>query len=237
MSSRPRYRPDRPQRGAPWSLLAVLLLVVVGLAARALWPAPTTVPQLVTVEGDVPRPGTYALDRATLFGAIRAAGGEPTQDQDVLIPDGHRVIVEQGHGRLLPPRDPLLVALPLDLNTADADQLDALPSVGPATAARLIRDRDTRGGYRSLDDVEAVLSPAQLEAIRPFVELSEVAPVDLNAATAAQLETLPGIGPVLAARIVVDRADNGPFSSLEDLARVPGVGPASIERLRGLVRP
>ncbi|MFW7415658.1 helix-hairpin-helix domain-containing protein [Demequina sp. SO4-18] len=56
-------------------------------------------------------------------------------------------------------------------------------------------------------------------------------PVDVNSATAAQLEELPGIGPVLAERIVADRDENGQFSSLEDLARVSGVGDALVAGL------
>jgi competence protein ComEA len=59
--------------------------------------------------------------------------------------------------------------------------------------------------------------------------------VDLNAAPAAEIEALPGVGPVLAARIVAERA-RGPFASPEDLARVPGVGPGTIERVREFAR-
>lgn len=57
-------------------------------------------------------------------------------------------------------------------------------------------------------------------------------PLDLNTATAAQLETLPGIGPVLAARIVDYREQHGRFRSVRDLLKVAGIGPkkfASIE--------
>lgn len=56
--------------------------------------------------------------------------------------------------------------------------------------------------------------------------------VSLNNATAAQLEELPGIGPVLAERIVKDREVNGPFRSVEDLDRVSGVGPAILANVR-----
>ena len=53
----------------------------------------------------------------------------------------------------------------------------------------------------------------------------------MNQATAAELERLPGIGPVTAARIVVDRAEHGPYPTLDDLRRVPGIGPATVENL------
>ena len=59
--------------------------------------------------------------------------------------------------------------------------------------------------------------------------------VDLNAAPAGEIEALPGVGPVLASRIVAARGDRE-FTSAGDLGRVPGVGPATIERLRAFVR-
>ena len=57
----------------------------------------------------------------------------------------------------------------------------------------------------------------------------------LNRATAAELVCLPGIGAALAARIVAERTAHGPFRDIADLARVPGLGRARAERLRGLV--
>ena len=60
-------------------------------------------------------------------------------------------------------------------------------------------------------------------------------PLDLNTASEAQLDGLPGIGPVLARRIIEWREANGGFVSLDDLLGVPGIGPLTIEELRGLV--
>ena len=59
--------------------------------------------------------------------------------------------------------------------------------------------------------------------------------LDLNAATAAELDGLPGIGPVLAERIVAHRTTNGPFRSVEELDDVPGIGPTIAAELAGLV--
>lgn len=56
--------------------------------------------------------------------------------------------------------------------------------------------------------------------------------IDINRAAAPELELLPRIGPALAARIVQDRAANGPFASVDDLDRVKGIGPRTIEALR-----
>jgi competence ComEA-like helix-hairpin-helix protein len=60
-------------------------------------------------------------------------------------------------------------------------------------------------------------------------------PVAVNRATARELTRLPGIGPSLAARIVAERQASGPFQRVEDLGRVRGIGPKTIERLRGQV--
>ena len=59
--------------------------------------------------------------------------------------------------------------------------------------------------------------------------------LDLNRATAAALDALPGIGPVLAGRIVAQRARAGAYRRVEDLLLVPGIGPRLLERLRPLV--
>lgn len=56
--------------------------------------------------------------------------------------------------------------------------------------------------------------------------------LDINTATTAQLGALPNIGPALAERIASDRETRGRFDSLDDLDRVPGIGPRTIEALR-----
>jgi competence protein ComEA len=56
--------------------------------------------------------------------------------------------------------------------------------------------------------------------------------VDINSASKESLETLPGIGPVLADRIIAYRQANGPFFTLDDLLAVKGIGEATLEKLR-----
>jgi competence protein ComEA len=63
------------------------------------------------------------------------------------------------------------------------------------------------------------------------------APVSLSVASAEQLDTLPGIGPVTAQKIVAFRQEHGPFSSVEGLDAIPGIGPARLAQLKGLVVP
>ena len=59
--------------------------------------------------------------------------------------------------------------------------------------------------------------------------------VNLNTADAAQLDTLPRIGPAMAQRIIEWRDANGRFTSVEDLLAVPGIGDKMLETLRDLV--
>jgi competence protein ComEA len=60
-------------------------------------------------------------------------------------------------------------------------------------------------------------------------------PVNINTATLAELEVLPGIGPVSAQRIIDFRNERGPFSTVEQLVEVKGIGEKSLDKLRPLV--
>lgn len=59
----------------------------------------------------------------------------------------------------------------------------------------------------------------------------EMSPIDINAADAALLAELPGIGPSKASAIIEDREANGPYESAEDLTRVSGIGEVTVEGL------
>lgn len=94
-----------------------------------------------------------------------------------------------------------------------------------------------------LDPVPAP-EPAAVPVPPTAVAAPPVAPapapaLDLNSASAAELDGLPGIGPVLAARIVAHRDSHGPFREPGDLLAVRGIGPRLLERLgsRVTVRP
>ncbi|MBC7223327.1 MAG: helix-hairpin-helix domain-containing protein [Anaerolineae bacterium] len=88
---------------------------------------------------------------------------------------------------------------------------------------------------RALHDGEHLYVPRQGETPPPTEPPAPAAQpsglVDVNAATPAQLEALPGIGPALAQRIVEHR----PYRTVDDLLEVPGIGPATLEKIRPLV--
>jgi len=78
--------------------------------------------------------------------------------------------------------------------------------------------------------------PTQAPASKPATRvIAPAAPVNINTATAAELETLPGIGPSMSARIIEYRQKNGAFKKVEDLMNVKGIGEKSFLKLKALV--
>jgi competence protein ComEA len=97
-----------------------------------------------------------------------------------------------------------------------------------------------------LADGQQVLVPARLPAAVAAAEgvggsaggrATPAGPVQLSVATVEQLDTLPGVGPITAQKIVDYRAAHGAFRSVDALDDVPGIGPARVEQLRDLVVP
>ena len=158
---------------------------------------------------------------------------------------------------------PLAEGERVDPNADDIVELDRLPGVGPALAERIVASRETEGAFHAATDLLRVpgIGPATLARIEPLLEFggstsgpsprvpqraspaasprappTAVSSLDLNQATAEDLEALPGIGPALASRIVEHRTLRGPFSRVEDLADVSGIGQATLEALRPRVR-
>lgn len=149
----------------------------------------------------------------------------------------------------------------IDLNRASRAELLQLPGVGPGLVERIDAYRHATGGFRSVDELRQVqgVGPVLLEQVRPWVMASGPASpmarevpsggteaprpaagrkeaqltgrIDINRASAEELQRLPGIGPKLSQRLVEERS-KGPFRSAEDLRRVSGIGPKTVERLR-----
>lgn len=85
----------------------------------------------------------------------------------------------------------------------------------------------------AVHDGDQVVVPGPGEA--PLATGDSHRGIDLNRSSAAELEGLPGVGPVLAARIVEFRESNGPFSAIEDLLDVGGIGEAKLEAMRDAI--
>ena len=80
---------------------------------------------------------------------------------------------------------------------------------------------------------QAAQDSGRAPASRPAMETAT--PINLNTATAAQLEALPGVGPALAQRIVEYRQQSGGFKKIEELMNVRGIGETSFLKLKPLV--
>ena len=84
------------------------------------------------------------------------------------------------------------------------------------------------------EDVSAVVL-IEMPFVASAVDAGLVGPVNVNRATAADLVDLPGVGPATSTAIITERQRNGPFLSVDDLERVPGIGPAKLASIRDLV--
>ena len=93
---------------------------------------------------------------------------------------------------------------------------------------------------RALEDGEQLDIP-YIEGFTPviatpeevFVPTSDL--ININTATNFELESLPGIGPTTAQKIIDYRGTNGPFLSIEDIVNVPGIGPATYNEIKDLI--
>ena len=85
---------------------------------------------------------------------------------------------------------------------------------------------------RLVVDGEQIYLPSKSETIRSATHLNSHSKININRANASLFDTLPGVGPVIAARIVQFRKDNGPFANLEDLQKVEGIGPKLFMRIK-----
>lgn len=112
--------------------------------------------------------------------------------------------------------------------------VDALAKAGGARADAVLSGINLA---RVLFDGEQIVVPALGD--EPVVAPGDAPPglVSLSRGTSAELETLPRVGPATAARIIAWREANGPFSSVDDVLAVAGIGPATLEGFRSLVVP
>ena len=143
-----------------------------------------------------------------------------------------------------------------DLNTAAESEIATLPGIGPSKARAIVEYRAEHGAIRTLEELDDVpgIGPATIANLRglvsvdapatptvPPAEPTSRAPiasatgarahVNINAASEADLATLPGIGPVQAQAIVEHRNAHGPFASCDALLQVPGIGSATLAGL------
>jgi competence protein ComEA len=146
----------------------------------------------VYVGGEVEHPGLYTLSRGSrVHDAITAAGGvtdrgdistlgmaAPLRDADqIIVPSRALSTVPAVSGGTLhsaptmTTQAALPITGPLNINTASAAELEALPGIGPTLAGRVIDYRQRHGYFRSVDELEAVqgISTRMVEELRPLI--------------------------------------------------------------------
>jgi competence protein ComEA len=268
-------------------LLGAALLLLYAWRAHLLF-APSSPPPgplslaFVEVTGKVPRPGVYSFPKPPTLGEVRAKAGAvgTLPDPDRIIASGNRVeVTPDGGSRVTAMSGAQLVTLglPLDLNRATAQDLDAVPGLGPALAQRIVDYRKAHGPFKQIEDLSEIpgIGPQNLPRLKPYLGLGSpeaVAPpdweaamtggksgsgthgesrkgqltvsrgdlqvktpgrvIDPNRASQADLETLPGIGPVLARRIINYRRAHGPYKTIADLRKVSGIGRKKLGKIK-----
>ncbi|MEP7324796.1 MAG: ComEA family DNA-binding protein [Gemmatimonadota bacterium] len=140
--------------------------------------------------------------------------------------------------------EPLRPGERIDADRASAQALARLPRVGLSLAKRIVADRDSNGAFGSLEGLDRVpgIGEGLLKVLGPYLSFSgtsrdgrtEGRPsvLNVNTATAAELEHLPQIGPSRAIAIVAWRTRHGSFQSEADLVQVPGVSQRMVDAIR-----
>jgi competence ComEA-like helix-hairpin-helix protein len=173
--------------------------------------------------------------------------GDPPGQVQLLGSTGSSSPLAQRDSAMLRAR-PLAPDERINPDVASAAELARLPKVGFRLGRAIVADREAHGPFGSLAGLDRVagIGPGLLKLLQPHVAFSgsaraipppaagadPVAATDLNSASSSELEALPGIGPSKAAAILQYRQQHGPFTSVDQLDRVPGFGPAAVSRLR-----
>jgi competence protein ComEA len=203
------------------ALLLLLALAVAGQGVR----------YLITKPGEAP-------GGVQLLATLRA--GSPRAQRDSSMRQGR----------------PLAQGEQIDVDRAPAGELARLPRVGPRLAKIIVADRQANGPFGSLDGLDRVagIGPGLLKTLGPHVVFSGTAeqrgggptaslpppasrvpgpavPLNINTATIAELDALPGIGPAKARAIIRYREEHGRFTSVDALAGVARLSGAARARL------
>jgi len=183
-------------------VLAAILLIVTRLPGGqpiTLEPAPTQAPIVIQIIGEVVKPGVYTLPVGSrVQDAVEAAGGL-LADADsnsinlaARLEDGQQVNIPSQNASMSVPSAPVATSAPftvvatltptatssaslININTATAEQLDALPSIGPVTAQSIVTYRQQHGPFQHIEDIMNVsgIGPVTFDKIQSLITVGE----------------------------------------------------------------
>jgi competence protein ComEA len=232
-------RPDQAERAGPVRRLRTWLFVRCGLEFKTV----IALAAVLAIAGGLALQHFIAGRPRTV--AVPPPSVETSAPGASLFPPPHSLLTAAGTATTAAPKvtvdiagkvaKPGLRRLPPGSRVADA--LAAAGGALPGT------DTSTLNLARPLADGEQILvgvspPPAAPDATAPSAALgAPAAPLSLNSATAAQLDALPGVGPILAQHILDFRTQHGTFTSIDQLRQVPGIGDRKFTTLKPLVHP
>src|SRR6056297_2316031 len=139
----------------------------------------------------------------------------------------------------------------IDINNANAMELQLLKGIGSTKADAIVKYRETNGSFKKKEAIMSVpgIGPATFEKIKDRLQITEKSRdeskqeeqhsegerININRASRSQLETIPGIGPVKAGSIIEYRDLNGKFLDLSDLILVNGIGEKTLEKMKPMI--
>jgi competence protein ComEA len=173
----------------------------------------------VHVAGAVKKPGLYELEAGTrVHHAVEAAGGlSSSADPDkvnIALP------VSDGMQVFIPTKQPAM-----QVSKGDTTKATKESSVTPVLEVL----------QEPVGRIDVTAQKPETEAVKEQLTAVKQDMIDINLASSIELEALPGIGPSLAGRIIEHRKVNGPFSSIEGLMDVSGIGPSKYAAVKDMV--
>lgn len=180
-------------------------------------------PVIVQISGRVKNPGVYELPfNSRIYQAIAKAGGllDDAQTDNINLADW----VQDGSQIVVPSKtNPASVSLPPP--TSDSSPSTEMPALG----------LDSTSPESTFTEGEKSHTSKTVKPQKSTVKETPKSAIDLNRATAEELQQLPGVGPAMSERILQYRKENRGFTSVDDLDNVRGIGPKTLEKIRPFV--